>query len=331
VPYHRRLSGLPSILSASRGTSPLTRETPRQAGSASSAACEPMHHRRFGRDGIVWKVGDQVKRWKVFDEGGHPPATSPAVQCPECNGLDQMDARSEIWGYETTGCSFAHSTKVPAQHSERSRSPRLAQLRFHVLTYFTRTDSVHQAEVTAGDNVLVWCAAGGLASRGAIAGWLCAIPSPWWEARASRAGEVSGRTRRSANRNYMRGSALTCRRYPGPVARRAWRPARKFGKRLRGADRGNDVDVVFVHGDRDVPTRCSAKSSEVVICGATTGSNREFRRPAISGCGRSRSSARTSPTPHQSDRANHLVTRARIRRASPGLSLASRTANAHAG
>jgi crotonyl-CoA carboxylase/reductase len=51
--------------------------------------------------GIVWAVGDKVKRWKVGDE--------VVIHCnqddgddEECNGGDPMFSPSQrIWGYET--------------------------------------------------------------------------------------------------------------------------------------------------------------------------------------------------------------------------------------
>ena len=56
--------------------------------------------------GIVWAVGDKVKRWKVGDE--------VVIHCnqddgddEECNGGDPMFSPSQrIWGYETPDGSF---------------------------------------------------------------------------------------------------------------------------------------------------------------------------------------------------------------------------------
>ena len=65
--------------------------------------------------GIVWAVGDKVKRWKVGDE--------VVIHCnqddgddEECNGGDPMFSPSQrIWGYETHDGSFAQFTRVQAQ------------------------------------------------------------------------------------------------------------------------------------------------------------------------------------------------------------------------
>src|ERR1700716_3412257 len=124
---------------------------------------EPMHIAGSDASGIVWKVGDQVKRWKVGDEVVIH-CNQSCGQCPECNGLDPMAcSEQKIWGYETSWGSFAQFTKVQAQ--QLLRKPK--QLDWlsaasYGLTYFTAYRMlVHQAEVTAGDNVLIWGAAGG--------------------------------------------------------------------------------------------------------------------------------------------------------------------------
>ncbi|HIC65816.1 MAG TPA: crotonyl-CoA carboxylase/reductase, partial [Paracoccus sp.] len=65
--------------------------------------------------GIVWAVGDKVKRWKVGDE--------VVIHCnqddgddEECNGGDPMYSPTQrIWGYETPDGSFAQFTNVQAQ------------------------------------------------------------------------------------------------------------------------------------------------------------------------------------------------------------------------
>ncbi len=70
--------------------------------------------------GIVWKVGDKVRRWKVGDE--------VVIHCnqddgddEECNGGDPMFSPSQrIWGYETPDGSFAQFTRVQAQQLMRA-------------------------------------------------------------------------------------------------------------------------------------------------------------------------------------------------------------------
>ena len=71
-------------------------------------------HHIAGSDasGIVWAVGDKVRRWKVGDE--------VVIHCnqddgddEDCNGGDPMFSQSQrIWGYETPDGSFAQFTRA---------------------------------------------------------------------------------------------------------------------------------------------------------------------------------------------------------------------------
>ena len=75
----------------------------------------PYHIAGSDASGIVWAVGDKVKRWKIGDE--------VVIHCnqddgddEECNGGDPMYSTSQrIWGYETPDGSFSQFTRVQAQ------------------------------------------------------------------------------------------------------------------------------------------------------------------------------------------------------------------------
>jgi len=118
--------------------------------------------------GIVWAVGDKVKRWKVGDE--------VVIHCNQddgddehCNGGDPMYSPSQrIWGYETPDGSFAQFTCVQSQQL----MPRPKHLTWEESACYTLTLATayrmlfgHEPhDLKPGQNVLVWGASGGLGS-----------------------------------------------------------------------------------------------------------------------------------------------------------------------
>uniref|UniRef100_UPI0026290C82 crotonyl-CoA carboxylase/reductase n=1 Tax=uncultured Boseongicola sp. TaxID=1648499 RepID=UPI0026290C82 len=118
--------------------------------------------------GIVWAVGDKVKRWKVGDE--------VVIHCnqddgddEECNGGDPMFSNSQrIWGYETPDGSFSQFTRVQAQQlMERPKHLTWEESACYTLTLATAYRMLFGHEphdLKPGQNVLVWGASGGLGS-----------------------------------------------------------------------------------------------------------------------------------------------------------------------
>ena len=118
--------------------------------------------------GIVWAVGDKVKRWKAGDE--------VVIHCNQddgddehCNGGDPMFSPSQrIWGYETPDGSFAQFTCVQSQQL----MPRPQHLTWEESACYTLTLATayrmlfgHEPhDLKPGQNVLVWGASGGLGS-----------------------------------------------------------------------------------------------------------------------------------------------------------------------
>src|SRR5688572_5547976 len=135
---------------------------------------DPFHIAGSDMSGIVWKVGSNVKRWKVGDEViAH--CNQSCGECPECNGLDPMAcAEQKIWGYETSWGSFAQFARVQSQQLlHKPKQMSWQESASYGLTYFTAYRMlVHQAHLSAGDWVLVWGAAGGL---GIFAVQLCKL------------------------------------------------------------------------------------------------------------------------------------------------------------
>jgi crotonyl-CoA carboxylase/reductase len=123
--------------------------------------------------GVVWKVGEGVTRWKPGDEVV-VHCNQASYEDVEVHGLDPLAAPSQkIWGYETTWGSFAQFTKVQAQQLlPRPQNLSWAESSAYGLTYFTAYRMlIDQCKLQAGNNVLIWGAAGGL---GVFATQLCA-------------------------------------------------------------------------------------------------------------------------------------------------------------
>jgi crotonyl-CoA carboxylase/reductase len=128
----------------------------------------PYHVAGSDAAGIVWKVGDKVKRWKVGDE--------VVIHCnqddgddEECNGGDPMFSPSQrIWGYETPDGSFAQFTRVQAQQlMRRPQHLTWEESACYTLTLATAYRMLfgHRPHILRpGHNVLVWGASGGLGS-----------------------------------------------------------------------------------------------------------------------------------------------------------------------
>src|ERR687893_3272598 len=124
--------------------------------------------------GVVWAVGEGVTRWKPGDEVV-VHCNQASYEDVEVHGHDPLAAPSQqIWGYETTWGSFAQFCKVQAQQL----LPKPAALSWeeaasYGLTYFTAYRMLFdQAQLHAGQRVLIWGAAGGL---GVFAIQLCKL------------------------------------------------------------------------------------------------------------------------------------------------------------
>src|SRR3954451_1401574 len=124
--------------------------------------------------GIVWKCGPGVEKWKPGDEVVIH-CNQASYEDYEVHGLDPLAAPSQkIWGYETSWGSFAQFTKVQGQQL----LPKPANLTWeeaasYGLTYFTAYRMlIDRCDLQAGQNVLIWGAAGGL---GVFAIQLCKI------------------------------------------------------------------------------------------------------------------------------------------------------------
>jgi crotonyl-CoA carboxylase/reductase len=234
--------------------------------------------------GIVWKVGDKVKRWKPGDE--------VVVHCnqddgddEECNGGDPMFSPSQrIWGYESPDGSFAQFTRVQAQQL-MARPKHLAweESACYTLTLATAYRMLfgHRPHILKpGDNVLVWGASGGL---GSFAIQLCNT------AGANAIGVISDESKRDFVLEMGAKGVINRKDFEcwgalptvGTDAYKEWfAEARKFGKAIwEITGRGNNVDIVFEHPGQatfPVSTFVCKRGGMVVICAGTTGFNCTF-------------------------------------------------------
>ncbi|MZR14706.1 crotonyl-CoA carboxylase/reductase [Maritimibacter sp. DP07] len=231
--------------------------------------------------GIVWAVGDKVKRWKVGDE--------VVIHCnqddgddEECNGGDPMFSPSQrIWGYETPDGSFAQFTRVQAQQL----MPRPKHLSWEESACYTLTLATayrmlfghHPHELKPGQNVLVWGASGGL---GSFAIQLINT------AGANAIGVISEEDKREfvmslGAKGVINRKDFNCwGQLPTvntPEYKEWFGEVRKFGKAIWDiTGKGNNVDMVFEHpGEATFPvsTFVVKKGGMVVICAGTTGYN----------------------------------------------------------
>src|SRR5215213_5438491 len=230
--------------------------------------------------GIVWKVGEGVTRWKPGDEVVLH-CNQASYEDVEVHGLDPLAAPSQqIWGYETTWGSFAQFTKVQAQQLlPRPQNLSWAESSAYGLTYFTAYRMlIDQCNVQAGDNVLIWGAAGGL---GVFATQLCAA------AGAHAVGVVSSDEKGALVKqlgavDYIdRGEFAGMMRKGGESPeeeKERFKVSRAFQKRVKEI-LGDQPDIVFEHvGQATFPTSVFVVKpfGKVVICAGTTGYNLDF-------------------------------------------------------
>lgn len=244
----------------------------------------PYHIAGSDASGIVWAVGDKVKRWKVGDE--------VVIHCnqddgddEECNGGDPMMSPTQrIWGYETPDGSFAQFTNVQSQQL----MPRPKHLTWEESACYTLTlatayrmlfgHSPH--ELRPGQNVLVWGASGGLGSYA-----IQLINT----AGANAIGVISDESKRDFVMELGAKGVINRKDFDcwgqmptvnTPEYKTWFNETRKFGKAIWDiTGKGNNVDMVFEHpGESTFPVSVFVvkRGGMVVICAGTTGYNLTF-------------------------------------------------------
>ncbi len=244
---------------------------------------QPYHIAGSDASGIVWAVGENVRRWKVGDE--------VIIHCnqddgddEECNGGDPMFSPTQrIWGYETPDGSFAQFVTVQS----RQLMIRPKHLSWEAAACYTLTLATayrmlfgHRPHILRpGQNVLVWGATGGL---GSMAIQLINV------AGANAIGVISDESKRE----YA--LSLGCKGVVNRTDFHCWgqlpkvgspefdtymNEAKKFGKEIWKYTEKKDVDFVFEHpGEATFPVSCFVvkRGGMVVFCAGTTGHNITF-------------------------------------------------------
>ena len=241
----------------------------------------PFHIAGSDASGVVWAIGDKVRRWRVGDE--------VVVHCNQddgddehCNGGDPMFSPSQrIWGYETPDGSFAQFARVQSrQLMRRPQHLTWEESACYTLTLATAYRMLfgHEPhELKPGDNVLVWGASGGL---GVYAVQLINA------AGANAVAVISDESKRDYVASLGAKGVINRKDFAcwGAMPKvntdeyKAWfAEVRKFGKAIWDiTGKGVNVDLVFEHpGEATFPVSVFVvkRGGMVVICAGTSGFN----------------------------------------------------------
>ena len=232
--------------------------------------------------GIVWKVGSDVKKWKVGDEviihgmqWDHEDA--------EVNGGEPMISKTQkVYGYETADGSFAQFTAVQA-HKVLRKPPQLSweESGCYMLTLATAYRMLFghaPHELKPGEYILIWGASGGLGSMAIqLAKTVGAKPI----------GIISDNSKSDFIKELGAIGVLNRKDFncwgehpdidDADAYNNYMKEVRKFGKAIwEFTGKGKNVDMVFEHpGETTVPVSCFVvkPGGMVVICAGTTGYN----------------------------------------------------------
>ena len=242
---------------------------------------QPYHIAGSDASGVVWAVGDKVKRWKVGDE--------VVIHCnqddgddEECNGGDPMFSESQrIWGYETPDGSFAQFTNVQSQQlMKRPQHLTWEESACYTLTLATAYRMLFghtPHELRPSQNVLVWGASGGLGSYAiqlinTAGGHAIGVISDEDKREFVMSLGAKGVINRKDFNCWGQMPTVNTPDY------KVWlTEARKFGKAIWAiTGKGVNVDIVFEHpGESTFPVSnlVVKRGGMVVICAGTTGYN----------------------------------------------------------
>jgi crotonyl-CoA reductase len=237
----------------------------------------PYHVLGSDASGVVLRVGSAVRNWK--------PGDRVTVHCnhvddqdPSAHDDSMLAANQRIWGYETNFGGLADLSVVKANQL----MPKPAHLSWEEAavnalcssTSYRMLVSDNGARMKQGDSVLVWGATGGIGGY-AVQYVLNGGGTP--------IGVVSSPERAELLRK-MGCEAVIDRRAEGyefwsdehTQDESEWR---RFGKKVRELNGGEDVDIVFEHPGRSTMGAsifAVRRAGTVVTCAATSGYMVEF-------------------------------------------------------
>ena len=232
--------------------------------------------------GIVWKVGSDVKKWKVGDEIVVHAMTWDHEDVEVNGGEPMLSETNKVFGYETADGTFAQFTAVQA-HQLMKKPPQLSWeesgcYNLTLVTAYRMLFGHAPHELKPGQYVLIWGASGGL---GSFAVQLAKTVG------AKPIGIISDDSKADYVKSLGAVGVLNRKNFncwgehPDIDDAEAYgnymKEVRKFGKALwEFTGKGVNVDMVFEHpGETTVPVSMFIvkRGGMVVICAGTTGYN----------------------------------------------------------
>ena len=232
--------------------------------------------------GIVWKVGSDVKKWKVGDEIVVHAMTWDHEDVEVNGGEPMLSETNKVFGYETADGTFAQFTAVQA-HQLMKKPPQLTWeesgcYNLTLVTAYRMLFGHAPHELKPGQHVLIWGASGGL---GSFAVQLAKTVG------AKPIGIISDNSKADYVKKLGAVGVLNRKdfncwgEHPDIDDTEAYgsymKEVRKFGKALwEFTGKGKNVDMVFEHpGETTVPVSMFIvkRGGMVVICAGTTGYN----------------------------------------------------------
>jgi len=224
--------------------------------------------------GVVVRVGEAVRHWKVGDE-----VVVNTLYCDEQDPISQRDGMlpdaQRAWGFETNYGGLADYSVVKATQL----LPKAAHLSWEeaacntlcLMTAYRMLISENGSRVKLGDLVLVWGATGGLGAYG----------TQLAKAAGCRVAGVVGSPRK-AELAYELGCDLVIDRSELdstiPDGFRSPKSWRWLGSRIRDVF-GHDPDHVFEHVGQETFSASvfiARRGGTVVTCGSSTGYDHQF-------------------------------------------------------